>query len=37
MISFRILEDNRFKSSYGNQTIIFNDDDKTKFAEMADK
>ncbi len=37
LISFKIIEDNRFKASSGNQSTIFNDDDKIIFSKMADK
>ena len=36
LISFRIMEDNRFKATLDNQQTVFNDDDKIQFAKMAD-
>lgn len=37
LISFRVLEDNRYKAALGDGKTVFNDDEKRIFSEMADR
>lgn len=37
LISYQIMADNRYKAVLGDESTEFSDDEKTKFAEMADR